>query len=82
MNRDKKVIFDDERMEGSLNAFVLQTGSLAINPYCNGEGQHYASRNELKQFLIDLLTKAIDNDMEYWIEEEAFSEEELNNAID
>jgi len=82
MNRDKKVIFDDKRMADSLNAFIEETGDMGINEYTNGEGYWYASRNELKRFLIELLTKVIDDNMEYWIEEEEFSEEEFNREID
>jgi len=82
MEMNKKVIFDDERITQSLDAFVAETGNMGINEYTNGEGRWFATRDQLKRFLINLLTRVIDEDMEYWIEAVNIEELENNDATD
>jgi len=81
INRDKKVIFDENYLWGSLLAFLNQATRPNGNPYFNEQGKICASRNELENFLIDLLAETIDKKMEFWICIEPAAEG-LNDATD
>jgi len=81
MNSNETVIFDKGNIYDSLEAFIEEVlGDPASNPYIDDDkNQLKATREELKQALIAHLTKVIDDDMKYWVEED-LSKEELNHA--
>ncbi|KXU33913.1 hypothetical protein AXE65_08095 [Ventosimonas gracilis] len=81
INRDKKVLFDIQYLWGSLLGFINQATLPNSNPYCIEHRKICASRNELENFLIDLLAETIDKKMEFWICTEP-AKEGLNDATD
>jgi len=67
VDRDKVVLFNDKELWGSLIDFSGQATCPKYNPCFTEQRELYASRNELEDFLIDLLAETIDKKMESWI---------------
>jgi len=81
INRDKKIFFKTEHIHSSLLTFICHSIDRKRNPYSRESGLAiYASRNELENFLIDLLAKIIDDKMESWVDEFDFWSDEENPA--
>jgi len=81
INRDRKVFFETEHMHSSLLTFICHSLDRERNPYLRESGLAiYASRNELENFLIDLLAKIIDDKMESWVDELDFCVDEEDPA--
>ncbi|KXU38640.1 hypothetical protein AXE65_12735 [Ventosimonas gracilis] len=72
-------MFKAKALRESLATFAAKALYTGYNRYLDEQGIICASRNELENFLIDLLAEEIDKKIEIWITKEEPAKEEVKS---